>query len=168
MRGRRMLAAGSLAIMVSGLVLATPGRAMGAAGKCKPLSSGYEVASKKVKWTTVERFAAVNGTSKPTTVTWSVTRSETRSYSVSGDVGVDDLFHFLKLNVNSRIERSWTSTIGERVEATIPPHSRARVVYQVGVQHVSGSQWYCGFDGKRHRTPYEASAPFGTRLVRTL
>jgi hypothetical protein len=167
MRGRRMLAAGSLAVMVSGLVLATPGRALGSAPKCRPLSSGFDVATKKVKWTTVERFDAINGSSKPSAVTWTVTRSESRSYTVSGEVGVDALFDFLRVSVNSGIERSWTSAVGQSFRAAIPPHSRALGVYQVGVQHASGSQWYCDFQGKKHRTPYKASAPFGTRFIRT-
>lgn len=167
MRGRRMVAASSLAVMVGGLVLGSPGRALGAGRECRSQTSGYKVATKNVKWTTVEAFDAINGSSKPSSVTWTVSRSETRSYEVSGEVGVDGLFNFLKLNVNGGIKRSWTSEVGESFQAQVPPRSRARGVYQVGVQHASGSQWYCDLQGRRHWQPYTASAPFGNRFVRT-
>jgi hypothetical protein len=167
MRGSRTFAAGSLALMVGTLVVGAPRPALGSARECRSQTKGFQVAGQHVKWTTVQAFQAVNGSNKPSSVTWTVSRSESRSYEVSGNVGIDGLFDFLSINVNGAIQRSWSSTIGESLEASVPARSKARAVYQVGVQHVSGSQWYCDLKGQRHWQRYTASAPFGHRFVRT-
>lgn len=167
MRSKRWVAAGGLAAMVGTLVFAAPEPAFGSGRECRSFTSGFRVSRQHVRWTTVQPFEAVNGTSKPTAVTWTVTRSESRSYEVAGEVGFDALFDFLKVNVNGRMMRDWTSSVGESLQATMRPHSSAHGVYQVGVQHASGSQWYCDLQGRRRWQPYKASAPFGHRFVRT-
>jgi hypothetical protein len=164
---RRLAGTGLAAMMVSGLLLAAPQAAFGLSRECRPFTGGFRVTSQQVRWSTVQPFDGVNGTSKPTKVTWTVDRSETREYEVSGEVGFDALFDFLKLNVNGRIMKSWTSSIGESLEATMPPHSSAHGVYQVGMQYASGQQWSCDLHGKRQWRPYKATAPFGHRFVRT-
>jgi hypothetical protein len=163
-----MMVGATVGMMVTALVVAGPPRAaFGAAQPCRPWTRGFDIEEQHVEWRTLETFNAVNGTSKETSVTWTVSRSHSRSYEVSGQVDVDSLFDFLKVSVSSKIMRSWTSAVGESLTATMPPHSRAHGVYQVGLQHASGSEWLCDLQGRRQRTPYAASAPAGRRFVRT-
>ena len=168
MVGRTLKTAGSLVVLLATLVVvASSTPAVGAPQSCRPWTHGFTVAEHHVDWSTLKAFDATNGSSKQTSVTWTVIQSYSRGYEVSGQVEADSLFDFLKVSLNSAIMRTWTSTVGEGLTAQMPPHSSAHAVYQVGIQYVSGSEWSCDIGGRRQWTPYSASAPVGHRFVRT-